>query len=253
MLGPSASQDKHDDATRIKDDTLWLAQAAKVDEITALRIVVLEVQHRAQHRLLNHYTEEEDISVQQALHAGANGLSQRPQLVNGAKSSNLVSNVQRHERLLRLLIDERQATLAVAVYTSAFAAYGHTSTKTNSLPSWFSSLAEALDAAKVEQEKTIKAGGDRSEYVSRCINAIQSCLIGFEDGCDWSLEDEYRDVVDAAFRTSQLYNIANLQRLLLIHTAASDEPDTPAAVQGWFSHVDEYAFFMQLRPVCMSC
>ncbi|KAI5292632.1 hypothetical protein KEM55_007666, partial [Ascosphaera atra] len=58
----------------LKNDTLWLSKKCGIDELSALRVVVQEWQSRSADRLLGAFSEEEIISLQDAV--GIGGVSQ---------------------------------------------------------------------------------------------------------------------------------------------------------------------------------
>ena len=230
---------------QFKEDVVWLSRHGKVDEVAALRIVLLEWQNRAVARLLSDSGDQP---------ASAFNSSRRP--IQAAESGSetqddFVSETRRHLRLLYLLLAEKEAILAVSVQLSAAGTYPENQLTQETVP-WMTSLHQAITEASAHRKKTMP-DAPVQEYVPRCVNAIQACLIKFENGSGWTLEHADTSDLEEAFRTSQLVNVANLLRLLFTHTLANSTPDTPASVQGWFSHVNEYGFFTQLRPVCQHC
>lgn len=240
-LQDSNIQTKTYDIEEFKEDVVWLSHHGKVDELTALRVVLLEWQNRASFRLLKDSGNEP---------VGTFNATQRPTLAaeGGAETPDVfLSETRKHMRLLHLLLAEKEAILAVSVQVSAVATHAGVPSLHRTVP-WFSSLHQAVTETSARTKKTMPDASVQ-EYIPRCVNAIQACLIKFENGSGWTLGDADTTALEEAFRTSQLVNVANLLRLLFVHTLASSTPDTPASVQGWFSHVDEYGFFTQLRPV----
>ncbi|KAI5301876.1 hypothetical protein KEM56_001263 [Ascosphaera pollenicola] len=66
----SADSQRRADLAEIKADALWLSKKCEINEVSALRIVVLEWQNRSASHLLSSFSEEEVTSLQDAIGIG---------------------------------------------------------------------------------------------------------------------------------------------------------------------------------------
>lgn len=248
LLQGASDRGKSFDTKQFKDDAVWLSQQTKVDELSALRLVVLEWQDRAATRLLQDYSEEERLSLQQALNVGALGASRGQPLQDADATTDFLSEARRRERLLLLYLADKEALLAVNVYLASMRCSAMTEPSVARHSPWLISLVGSVQQTRTAKEKRLPVQA-RKDYIPGCINAMQTCLINFENGSGWSVPDEAAPRVDKVFREGQITNLAHLLRLLFLHMATTQDPDTPSSVQGWFSFIDEYGFFMQLPAV----
>jgi nuclear pore complex protein Nup188 len=107
----------------IKEDALWLSKDLGVDELTGLRLAVLEYQKRDQTQLLDEFTAEEHASLESVC-GGLN--TETSTLVANAlqarsKASSPDSRGRRRKRALQVYFSERSMILACAklVYEAA--------------------------------------------------------------------------------------------------------------------------------------
>lgn len=248
LLHNAPDHGKSFDTKQFKDDASWLSQQTKVDELSALRLVVLEWQDRAATRLLQDYSEEERLSLQQALNVGAFGASHVQPLLEADVATDFLSEARRRERLLLLYLAEKEALLAVNVYLASMRCSAMTEPSVAGHSPWLISLVKSVQQTRTVKEKELPVQA-RKDFIPGCINAMQTCLISFENGSGWSVPNAAAPRVEEVFREGQITNLAHLLRLLFLHMATTQDPDMPSSVQGWFSFIDEYGFFMQLPAV----
>ena len=108
------------DITEIKEDALWLSKEAEIDELSALRLVVLEYQTRSAAQLQSEFSDEERIFLQEAAGNGSLELSStlsRTKLASAVSDEHAVdldSKDVRRVRALRLYLSERRYLLKCA-------------------------------------------------------------------------------------------------------------------------------------------
>ncbi|KAF3769949.1 hypothetical protein M406DRAFT_33242 [Cryphonectria parasitica EP155] len=114
-INVTPTQNDKYDIKVLKEDTLWLSQTADINEVAALRIVVIEFQTRAQSHLSGPLSTQDVINLQQAV--GADGTQANSLLasVNAAESvdvetiwSNFNMETGRRRRLLETYMSERR-------------------------------------------------------------------------------------------------------------------------------------------------
>lgn len=113
------------DVSQIKNDAIWLSKEADVDEITALRIAILEWQSRPLRRLVSCKPERSSSAFQSPAFADT---EQDPELqAPNDNGSNTASDQARQNSLLCMLITERRYLIKVAEYfASAYVCHeGH--------------------------------------------------------------------------------------------------------------------------------
>lgn len=111
------------DINQIKEDAVWLASEAKVDDVTALRIVVLEWQSRARTRLLSIETSGESQPPEEGMFGKTlkkSTFHPRSSLLAGvqlpARENKTFDSVdERRARILRLYLSEHLHILRVAL------------------------------------------------------------------------------------------------------------------------------------------
>jgi nuclear pore complex protein Nup188 len=110
-----SSEQKQKDLEKIKADSLWLSAAVNVDEVQALRIVLLEWQNRPEFRLNAGFADAELASLRDALsteHAQALDLVPGGQL--SRDEDHFESEHARRARILQVYYKSHSAMLAVA-------------------------------------------------------------------------------------------------------------------------------------------
>jgi nuclear pore complex protein Nup188 len=97
------------DVKQMKDDALWLNQVLKVDEVTALRIVILEWQSRSENKLRERSTQDASSGLPAVLRLRSSLLRSTIQSPATAEDSDKFdSQASRRLRLLKTWCEERQ-------------------------------------------------------------------------------------------------------------------------------------------------
>lgn len=253
------SSDGQYDIQQLKDDSLWLSREAKIDEVSALRIVILEWQGRPAARMLAGYTEEERLSLQQAVDGTDLGASTLPQRyntnsINGVDAA-FESEDSRRARHLYLLLSERASVLAVHfIVTSASLGeplepekrlYGPGEGKgSSSSPLWMEGICSKLDEAGTRRKD------QEQDVIVSAIRAIEKRLECMEAGSGWPSLGDATGPLEQAFRASQLDEIYRILQLTFVRISRHERTMPAKAVQPWFQAMDKYGFFERFQPVC---
>ena len=262
----SSSNGKYD-IVQIKADAIWLSQQATIDEESALRIVVLEWQGRPTARILRGYTEEEKISLQQAVgttEPGASivspGDSTESTVANGAKNTSSAFNSQenRRGRHLRLYLLEKKHILGIIVILATTCllrppiaphgrSYGLQSKKDEHFP-WLTSVGSRVFGTELGiNQKTRNHTHD--DYVVRAVQALRMCLTTLANGSGWTTLKDWTPELEYAHQTSHLDHMVQVIQLILVRITASTHLPSSAAVKAWFEFVGDHGFFDNLQTV----
>lgn len=250
------------DIKQIKEDSLWLSKETKIDELSALRIAVLEWQTRAAGQLLSGFTEEETLSIQDA--AGRASLGSSTLLADASLLTAPVDAVrrtlatfssteQRRLRLLKLYLSERTHLLKVyEILTRAALLSDHaapslgTKGKAKASSPW---LVEAGHA--ILETKQSDQGGDppSATILLRCIRTLRTCLNGLQSGSGWYVEEGGNVDIEDYWGQTQIAVIIHTMRLMFVHLVVPDRIPASSIVTAWFRFAGDCAFLKVLQPV----
>lgn len=118
-INATPAQDGKYDIKAIKEDALWLSKTVEINEVAALRIVVIEFQTRPQSHLSGPLSTQDVINLQQAVGADGSQASALLASVSAADTqsvdkiwSDFSTEENRHQRLIELYLSERRYSLA---------------------------------------------------------------------------------------------------------------------------------------------
>ncbi|KAE8147850.1 nucleoporin subcomplex protein binding to Pom34-domain-containing protein [Aspergillus avenaceus] len=247
------------DLNELKADALWLSQKAGIDEVSALRIAILEWQNRPATRLLDGFAEEETTSLQSA--AGVENF--RMSLAGPSfaeifskntgrenNGSDFVSEKARRLRLRTLYLSERshivktaRKLLALSLHTASEPA---PSKKPHTDPS---DLLRQLGASIFKDNL---AGEGGRTFAQTCVTAIQSRLSTLEGNGGWLGSAESSEAVEDAWRTALVEEISHIVQILFLQLQASK--DLPAAdiFLSWLRLMADYNFLEPLQVPCQN-
>lgn len=256
----------HFDINQIKDDAVWLSQKAKIDEIAALRTVVIEWQGRPAEFINAGFPEEEIISLQHASGSRTGNFgsslpttkSQRsyaPESFRARLDAFNSTNVRR-ARLMRLLQTEQESVLAVSVLLEASHSLGQpsvpgTNQEDNPRLPWLGDLGGKVSHARLQQ-KNPNPLGSAKEPVLKAVEAIRRFLHDLEDGDNvFGFADSLLGGA-AEYVRSQMCKIVRAMQLALVFVWTSPQNCSAAATGAWFKLMDEQGFFQSFLSVINS-
>ena len=229
----------------IKEDSLWLSKEAQIDEISALRIVVLEFQSRPTTQLQTTFSTEEVVSLQaaagninsessnllaSALFSAANGLNSQPQN----------PQEQRRLRAIQLYLSERQNLLACSkiIFQVGFCQQERKDSGIAEEPSWIERIAKSFLSSQEESPE---------RFLHYCITALNSNFKKLDAGSGWFKAEGGRQDVEAEWLLCRIIEFIHiLEMSLVILDYRKEDTRTPANVLEWFQFVSKYAFFENL-------
>lgn len=246
---------------QIQDDALWLSGEAKVNEVAALRIVVLGRQTRPaaqlQESCLAHDLPSTGGSLngsrfQPALSASRSILLSKPAAngINTAEPSD--SDTVRRSRLFNIYLSERQYRiktckhLIITALLRAGDGKARPSGRSSSIPEWVdkagNDILTAWDIQGVSQlsSKNIFIDG---------IDAIRSRIRGLEGGCGWFPDRGPREPIEAAWCESQVIEMVAILEILLAMFGNLARLSRSDVLLSWFKLMSDYGFFEAFEPV----
>lgn len=249
------------DIAQIKEDTLWLSKETKVDEVSALRVAVLEWQTRPAVQLLRGSLAEEIAPL-------ANGLggSQFKASFSGAalslfgNESVLGANVPapfdnagpRRRRLLETYLSERRYILKTTEYVTFVAsckARGRSPDDISSeAPGWLEEVGTAIIST---WESDGSAQSKRKKFATE-IDAIRSRTESLMRGSGWPSDESQREEIELAWARNQILEMIHIMQILLIRLDSfSAKLLTPDLILPWYRLMNEYGFYDSLQLVSL--
>lgn len=246
------------DLKEIKADALWLSEKASIDEITALRISVLEWQNRPAARLLTRFSDEETTSLQNA--AGVDNL--RTSLVGAnfteilrqktekeSEVSELASEGSRRLRLRNLYISEKahaiktsRKLLTLSLYKGLQDEPTVSKGRGNDRKDSLRDLGETIFTSKLNGE------GWR-QFIQDCVNAVRSRLTALEGDGGWLGAAESDEEVEDMWRTISVEEIVHILQMLFLQLQAAPEIPSADLLLSWLQLMADYGFLESLQVV----
>ncbi|KAI5286599.1 hypothetical protein KEM54_006654 [Ascosphaera aggregata] len=262
LSSSSVASQKQVDLSQIKSDALWLSKKCNIDEVSALRIVVLQWQDQSAAQLLTNFSEEEVTSLQDAV--GIGGVSQpagHARIVSALQKhrgdlnprpEGLSEEDDRHLKIWLTYLSERQSILSTFRRLLCLALKhvlpaclnGHVRAERNS------------DESPLEEfcrsNYNIPAEGDKiviSELISLrdCTDAIATRMRSLGAGSG-SLIDDVNGDIETAWITYHLEEILQILQILyqLLQTTNGFVSDT--LLVSWLRLMVDYNFLEGLCP-----
>lgn len=239
------------DIELLKQDATWLSKEVHIDEMSALRVVMLEWQQRPSAQLLSEWSEEEKLSVQAATASAGFGAStiRNPEETTGLTSTEFNKEAPRHERLLKLFWSERAHVLRVSETLVGFAQPADQQPvsavsigKSAMTRSW------TKDVGRNVWDEQRKPGSGKNFFI-QCVDALDARLQTLGDSNKWPTSVKDDDTLLLAFIQSLFTEMTLVLRLALMHAASMAEVPDAASVRSWFDLMDSTSFFSIMPAV----
>ncbi|KAL4895900.1 nucleoporin subcomplex protein binding to Pom34-domain-containing protein [Aspergillus ambiguus] len=245
------------DLKEIKADALWLSQKASIDEISALRIVVLEWQNRPSARLLARFADEEATSLQDAAGvenfrvslAGPSFAEIFKKSTRRDNASDFASENSRRIRIQNLYLSEKVHLVKTARKLLALHV-PHTLDR-KALPSTQPddqvSLLRNLGAS-IFKDRLL--GDEWRSSIQAGINAIENRLKALEGDGGWLGVSESSEAVEDLWRTTTVEEISHILQMLFLQLQASSEVPSAQLLLSWLRLMADYSFLEPLQVPC---
>lgn len=233
------------DTEQLKQDTQLLAKRAKIDKLTALRIVILTWQDRTPRQLQSQWADQELLCVQKVTSGGnaqllANLKDQEQQETGliDAHSQNTSTRL-RHRQQLRAYLDE-EALLLQVIQSLLAATSSHCTSQhdPNDNSPWIAVQSQQLWSA-LESPETV---------LLSCTRQISSRLDMLDDDSKWP-SDLVKDDLLLAFQRYTCNAIISLLRLSLLSLERSSSAPREKDVMSWFELMDISSFITNINII----
>ena len=239
------------DIKQVKEDALWLSHEAKIDEVSALRVVVAECQSRTSTQLLGRFSDEELASILQA--AGNNKFpSSIPVslLSQGLDPESIQAEFDTQQsrklRILRTYLSERQHLLKCAqtllheiIYRYPKSSETRKGRGKEDVSQWFE------DTRNILGEKL----RNPADFLQQCFQGIEINIKKIESGSGWSLEDGGREEIEIKWVSTQITEATYAMEMIFQTLDSSPLITSSVLVLSWFRLFQGCGFFGNFEMV----
>lgn len=216
----------------IKADSLWLSEQAKLDELEALRLTLLEWQFRPESRLKKGYSEAEVASLREAL--GSDFVEKQFQVnISSSTRDDGIFGNQSHRRAG--LICRHLQEQAVVLRARRYLLDASLLPKVKEVPVCkLQDLATGLD---------LKTGQSFSDDLDAGVKAIQERLKLLQDHPPWDVDESQMPFLDDVLDTNCLESIGTILKILLLRIRSSKATPTSQNLLMWLQLMASIGFF----------
>ncbi|KAL8814302.1 MAG: hypothetical protein Q9223_006461 [Gallowayella weberi] len=248
------------DIKQIQDDALWLSEKAAIDEVTALRIVILEWQTRSASWLQQSNLPDDlpvfhgslnGTRVQPAFSASRSTYLFRPPSDGLIPAGQINGEETRRKQLVSIYLAELHYRLKTCSYliVSAFSTSEDrsimSSQPSGSIPRWVeevgSDIIHSWDVSGVSQitGKNILITG---------VDALRSRIRKLEEGWRWFPNHELNEPLEVVCCQSQILEMMAILDIMLVLLAILNRLPRADIVLSWFRLMTDYEFFEIFEP-----
>ncbi|KAL8783501.1 MAG: hypothetical protein Q9195_009371 [Heterodermia aff. obscurata] len=254
-INVSPSPQARYDIKQIQEDTLWLSKETQIDEVTALRISILEWQSRPISKLLLGGPAENTAILNPGLGGNSLRLSQSRKLIGNSRFSNGKSTSSndteaRRTRLLKLYLSERRYIIKTSEHVVFNAlcrgAWVRGKEKNPEAITWIENLGDAILSIWNLQELSKNT---RENFFVSAAAALQIRVDSLEKGSGWFKGEEFQEELELDWAESQLLETTNILQLMLILLESTTDVTRSDAFLAWFRFMGTFGFFETFEPV----
>ena len=239
------------DLKEIKEDALWLSQAVNVDEVAALRVVVVEFQNRTAAQLLGPFSEEELTGIREA--AGNSKYSSAiplSLLSQGADpevvKASFGSQEARRQRILNTYLSERRCLLKCIETLLQSVRDFNSRDQDNAKGKGAEATASWL---QLKGSDILRNFGSRDAFLMRAFAEIKATVQKVEAGSDCFTQDGGNEEIELTWTTSHLSEIVHTMEIIFDLVVSSPEITSGNIVTQWLELVQSCQFFDGLSLV----
>jgi nuclear pore complex protein Nup188 len=242
------------DMKQVKEDALWLSKEAKLDEITALRIVVQECQSRAAALLEGRFSTEELAALQEA-----SSLSQSIIPVSLLSQAVEVDVLQaefdkedhRRLRIAQAYLSERRYLLKCVNYILQKTIYnlGKLSDKNVGDKKPESDFSPMEDLGR----SLINGMGGSDSWILACLAAIEVNFQSVSNGPEWFKDGAGRDDIEVEWANVRIAEATHILEILFQTLGLLDGVPSSRTVLTWLQLVMENNFLIHetVSTICV--
>ncbi|KAL9604044.1 MAG: hypothetical protein Q9219_000806 [cf. Caloplaca sp. 3 TL-2023] len=244
----------------IQEDSLWLSAEEQIDEVTALRMVILERQTRPAAQLQRHGLVDNAPapgrsfggSIFQPALSATKSIGASPFLPNGSVEPDHSQNVDaRRDRLREMHLAEsryRLETCKYLVFTALFdASHGKSSSsrRTSPLPDWVERVGHDI-LTSWDIQGVFPASG--SNILISAAEAIRSRIRRLEERSGAFRDAGLQEPVQTAWYEGQILEILSILEIMLDILSGLAQLSRSDVVLAWYSLLSDYGFFAAFEP-----
>lgn len=230
------------DIKQVKDDALWLSKEAKIDEISALRIVVEECQSRASALLLGPISNEDLAGVQEST-GSSQSWAPVALLTQGVDADAIQADFNKEEsrklRILRTYLSERRYILKCVDYLLQNAIYGSPDIaasgkgkETDAVLSPMEDIGRSI-AGKMEES---------DQWLLGCLAAIEANIQNVDNGSGWFQESGGRIDLELEWTHTQIAEATHTLEIIFQNIDKSGRTPSSTVILAWLNLVSSYNF-----------
>ena len=228
----------------IKDDSVWLSREAKIDEVQALRIAVLEWHSRPASQLLASSGNGSGLQDQHGAGKSAQSFATSNGMNGASKTAqdDVQSATQRKRRLLELVVLEENSLLKCSeLFVRQAVWHGTSQQSVSRTPESAQSIGESI-------LKHICPHGRRDAAIQSAIDAMQRRVGMMEQGSHW-LGPNGHDEVEGLWADGQFAAMALTLQISLSLVGSSHYVLSSNTVLNFFRFMSNHGFFSEVQPV----
>ena len=250
------------DIEQTKRDALWLASQAGLDEISALRHVVLEWQHRPQTRLRSGFTEAERATMESLVGSGNAAVSGQAgrefEIIHSIDQLDtdplrFLSDERRHLRIIDEYFSERISILAIheILIGAAFEGRKQTEEDLFSLRGKGSGggvqpLA-ALGQLLLDKQKE-NPGYSGVSHIEKCVKRLRISVGNLDSGSGILKAEGGREDIEDAWTRVNLQEMIHILNIMFLHVRSCKRIFPAPLVLEWFRFAAEFDFLERFQP-----
>ncbi|KAI9834346.1 MAG: hypothetical protein M1826_004272 [Phylliscum demangeonii] len=231
---------------QLQEDALWLSRSVQVDEVSALRVAVLEWQSRLEAQLFAGFSEEESASIQDVTAAQGLGSSMSLSTISVVPAFFSTSNVDLgSERKRRTYLLERRHFLKITeVLVRAGLSDTIWTSEGNASATWLEGIGKTILNTRCSGFDSFSGS---EAFLLEAVNALRQCVLGLMNGVTGIVEDDEDDtdsiVIDVDWRKAHLLDMIHAMQIFFSIIDATNDIPPSSILLAWLRLVGEHSFF----------
>jgi nuclear pore complex protein Nup188 len=257
------SSNGHYNLDEIKEDSLWLSKEAQISEYAALRLVVQEWQSRPTVQLLSGLTEEEALSVHEAVgfsNLGASTFVPNSSILGNPSTPGQQTDAQFNssdQRRLRIIDIYCSACVSILRISQMLMAWGSARDLRRTTPNlycndyrvshdWLEQMGQAIAVKQNSQEATPSTAAG----LDKCIRALRERLDAMNQDFTWNTPESIYDAASVRWLNGLTTELLHLLHIALFHADLTTSDFIPApTIEEWFTTISGVGFFREFPTV----
>jgi nuclear pore complex protein Nup188 len=234
----------------IKKDAAWLCEKVKIDEITALRVVVIEWQGRAAERLRHEVLgPNQDADSVDPTGLGSNNFAPSTSILTApylGEAEGYTHEERRQHRYLKIWIQEKVSVIRlveILVLSAIDRKYQLSAEKR------LRGMEAPLPEEELGDELLDKQERLGSRFLIQAIGRVCKLIDLLAVGSTWLKDDMPIPELEEAWGRCTLMEVIFVQKLILLHLFCSTTLTEVDLALHWYRTMERYSFFASWQPV----